>query len=99
MGTQFCTLFFGEQVLLLDEPTSALDPISTRHIEDTVLQLKRTRGLTVIMVSHSLDQVRRLCDLVCVVIAGKLVEVLSPEELHDAVDPRAKEFLDAAQQH
>lgn len=52
-----------------------------------------------IMVSHSLDQVRRLCDLVCVVIAGKLVEVLSPEELHDAVDPRAKEFLDAAQQH
>jgi hypothetical protein len=34
-----------------------------------------------------------------VVIAGKLVEVLSPEELHEAVDPLAKEFLDAAQQH
>jgi ABC-type sugar transport system ATPase subunit len=98
--TLFLTLLrIGEQVLLLDEPTSALDPISTRHIEDTVLQLKRTRGLTVIMVSHSLDQVRRLCDLVCVVIAGKLVEVLSPEELHEAVDPLAKEFLDAAQQH
>lgn len=50
------------------------------------------------MVSHSIDQVKRLVDVVCVVIAGKLVEILSPQELHDATHPAAKEFLDLAQQ-
>jgi ABC-type methionine transport system ATPase subunit len=86
-----------QQVLLLDEPTSALDPISTHHIEDTVLQLKKTRGLTVIMVSHSIEQVKRLVDVVCVVVAGKLVEVLKIEDLDNASNPQAQEFLHEAQ--
>ncbi len=86
-----------QQVLLLDEPTSALDPISTHHIEDTVLQLKKTRGLTVIMVSHSIEQVKRLVDVVCVVVAGKLVEVLKIEDLDNASNPQAQEYLHEAQ--
>ncbi|KAH8959789.1 hypothetical protein BDL97_06G095600 [Sphagnum fallax] len=91
------TLANEPEVLLLDEPTSALDPISTHHIEDTVLQLKKTRGLTVIMVSHSIEQVKRLVDVVCVVVAGKLVEVLKIEDLDNASNPQAQEFLHEAQ--
>ncbi|KAH9560367.1 hypothetical protein CY35_06G101200 [Sphagnum magellanicum] len=91
------TLANEPEVLLLDEPTSALDPISTHHIEDTVLQLKKTRGLTVIMVSHSIEQVKRLVDVVCVVVAGKLVEVLKIEDLDNASNPQAQEYLHEAQ--
>ena len=87
------------QVLLLDEPTSALDPISTRHIEESVLELKRTTGLTIIMVSHSLEQVKRMADYICLVVAGELLEVLKPTELDNATHPRAVEYLQAAQQH
>ncbi|CAD6338499.1 unnamed protein product [Miscanthus lutarioriparius] len=53
------------QVLLLDEPTSALDPISTQNIEDTIVRLKNTRGITTVIVSHSVKQIQRIADLVC----------------------------------
>ncbi len=86
------------QVLLLDEPTSALDPVSTRHIEESVMHLCRSTGLTVIMVSHSIEQVKRMADLVCLVVAGELIEVLKPTELVCARNPRAQEYLRAAQQ-
>lgn len=91
-------LFSLFQVLLLDEPTSALDPISTHHIEQSVLELKRS-GLTVIMVSHSLEQVKRIADHVCLVVAGELLEVFKPTELDCASHPRAREYLEAAQRH
>ncbi|CAM6045970.1 unnamed protein product [Sphagnum compactum] len=92
------TLANQPEVLLLDEPTSALDPVSTRHIEESVMHLCRSTGLTVIMVSHSIEQVKRMADLVCLVVAGELIEVLKPTELVSARNPRAQEYLRAAQQ-
>jgi len=92
------TLANQPEVLLLDEPTSALDPVSTRHIEESVMHLCRSTGLTVIMVSHSIEQVKRMADLVCLVVAGELIEVLKPTELVCARNPRAQEYLRAAQQ-
>ncbi|CAN0907772.1 ABC transporter I family member 17 [Linum grandiflorum] len=47
------------EVLLLDEPTSVLDPISTQNVEDVLIKLKEERGMTVVMVSHSVKQIQR----------------------------------------
>jgi ABC-type phosphate transport system ATPase subunit len=82
------------QVLLLDEPTSALDPISTQNIEDTIVRLKKTRGLTTVIVSHSVKQIQRTADLVCLLVAGEIVEVLPPSELSSAKHPMARRFLE-----
>ncbi|CAD6335615.1 unnamed protein product [Miscanthus lutarioriparius] len=82
------------QVLLLDEPTSALDPISTQNIEEAIVRLKKTRGLTTVIVSHSVKQIQRIADLVCLVVAGEIVEVLAPSELSDAKHPMARRFLE-----
>ncbi|XP_066369675.1 protein STAR1-like isoform X1 [Miscanthus floridulus] len=82
------------QVLLLDEPTSALDPISTQNIEGAIVRLKKTRGLTTVIVSHSVKQIQRIADLVCLVVAGEIVEVLAPSELSDAKHPMARRFLE-----
>ncbi|KAF8687478.1 hypothetical protein HU200_043171 [Digitaria exilis] len=81
-------------VLLLDEPTSALDPISTQNIEEAIVRLKKTRGLTTVMVSHSVKQIQRIADLVCLVVDGEIVEVLAPSELSDAKHPMARRFLE-----
>uniref|UniRef100_A0A0E0LF34 ABC transporter domain-containing protein n=1 Tax=Oryza punctata TaxID=4537 RepID=A0A0E0LF34_ORYPU len=81
-------------VLLLDEPTSALDPISTQNIEEAIVRLKKTRGLTTVMVSHSVKQIQRIADLVCLVVAGEVVEVLPPSELSEAKHPMARRFLE-----
>ncbi|XP_059637397.1 ABC transporter I family member 17 [Cornus florida] len=87
------TLANEPEVLLLDEPTSALDPISTQNIEDVIMKLKKTRGMTTIMVSHSIKQIQRIADLVCLLVNGEIVEVLKPNELSKAKHPMALRFL------
>ncbi|XP_048139464.1 ABC transporter I family member 17 isoform X2 [Rhodamnia argentea] len=87
------TLANEPEVLLLDEPTSALDPISTQNIEDVIVKLKKTRGLTTIIVSHSIKQIQRIADIVCLLVSGELVEVLTPDRLSEAKHPMAQRFL------
>lgn len=55
------TLALDPEVLLMDEPTSALDLKSTIAIEDLMVRLKSRR--TIVLVTHNLDQARRVCDL------------------------------------
>ncbi|XP_043719408.1 ABC transporter I family member 17-like, partial [Telopea speciosissima] len=88
------TLANDPEVLLLDEPTSALDPISTQNIEDAIVRLKKTRNMTVVMVSHSVKQIQRIADVVCLLVSGEIVEVLKPENLSEAKHPMALRFLE-----
>ncbi len=67
------------EVILMDEPTSALDPIATSKIEDWV---KESSGeLTVIMVTHNMQQAARISDFTAFFYLGKLIEYGSTEEL------------------
>ncbi len=59
-------------VLLLDEPASALDPISTQKVEDLLHQLKRE--ITILIVTHNLQQAARLSDRTAFFYLGRLVE-------------------------
>ncbi|ONK69613.1 uncharacterized protein A4U43_C05F24810 [Asparagus officinalis] len=90
------TLANDPEVLLLDEPTSALDPISTQNIEEAIVRLKNTRGMTTVMVSHSVKQIQRIADVVCLVVAGEVVEVLEPSNLSQSQHPIARHFLEAS---
>ena len=60
------------KVLLMDEPTSALDPISTAHIEDLVLELKKK--YTIVMVTHNMQQALRVSDYTAFFLLGELIE-------------------------
>ena len=60
------------QVLLMDEPTSALDPIATRKVEESIVELKE--GLTIIIVTHSMQQAARISDRTAFFYMGRLVE-------------------------
>ena len=59
-------------VLLMDEPTSALDPVSTIMVEDAIRELKK--DMTVIIVTHNLEQAKRVADHVVFMYMGKVVE-------------------------
>jgi phosphate transport system ATP-binding protein len=61
------------RVLLLDEPASALDPLATQRIEDLLFELKEQ--LTIIIVTHNLQQAARLSDATAFFYLGRLVEV------------------------
>jgi phosphate transport system ATP-binding protein len=60
------------EVILADEPTSALDPISAQHIEEKLQELKEK--YTIVLVTHTLRQARRLADHVVFMYLGEVVE-------------------------
>ncbi|NLH74422.1 MAG: ABC transporter ATP-binding protein [Verrucomicrobia bacterium] len=69
------------KLLILDEPTLGLDPDGTNKMLDLVHALSRDRGITVMLSSHQLEQVQRICTRVGIMIKGKLVAVGTIEEL------------------
>ncbi len=66
---------WGNEVIIMDEPTAALGIAETARVEDLIATL-RERELTIIVVSHNLDQVFRLADRIAVMRRGQLIEVL-----------------------
>lgn len=61
-------------VLLCDEATSALDPETTEDILTLLDQLNRELGLTLVLITHQMEVVRRVCDRVAVMHDGRVVE-------------------------
>ncbi len=59
-------------VLLMDEPTSALDPIAAKKVEDLILELKEF--YTIVMVTHSMQQAKRISDYTAFFYQGELIE-------------------------
>jgi ABC-2 type transport system ATP-binding protein len=68
------------QLLMLDEPTSALDPVGRRIVRNLLIELKR-RGVAVLLNSHLLSEVERVCDRVAILVGGRIVAQGSPGEL------------------
>jgi phosphate transport system ATP-binding protein len=67
------------EVLLLDEPASALDPIATQKVEELVYELKRE--LTIVIVTHNLQQAARISDRTAFFYLGRLVEMEDTQRL------------------
>jgi putative ABC transport system ATP-binding protein len=72
------------EVLLLDEPTSALDADSEARAETLICEILRDRGLTGLIVTHDMEQARRVADQVMVFRDGQLTDFGPAEEVLDA---------------
>jgi ABC-2 type transport system ATP-binding protein len=70
----------GPRLLLLDEPTSALDPVGRRIVRDLLAELRR-RGVAVLLNTHLLSEVERVCDRVAIIDHGELRAEGRPDEL------------------
>jgi ABC-2 type transport system ATP-binding protein len=73
----------GPRLLMLDEPTSALDPVGRRIVRDLLLELKG-RGVAVLLNSHLLSEIERVCDRVAILVGGRIVARGSPAALAQA---------------
>ena len=69
------------KILILDEPTAGLDPVGRNEILDLVLKLQKEQGLTIILVSHSMEDVAKYADRVLVMDAGQIVFDNTPREI------------------
>jgi ABC-2 type transport system ATP-binding protein len=90
-------------LLMLDEPTSALDPVGRRIVRDLLLELKR-RGVAVLLNSHLLSEVERVCDRVAILVNGRIAAQGAPGELAQArgvevdLDAGTRSFPEAARE-
>jgi phosphate transport system ATP-binding protein len=79
-------------VLLMDEPCSALDPIATAKIEELMLELRR--GLTIVIVTHNMQQAARVSEWTAFFLMGELVEVGMTKELFTTPrEPKTEAYI------
>jgi ABC-type phosphate transport system, ATPase component len=77
------------EVLLFDEPTSALDPISTAKIEELIVELKKK--ITIVIVTHNMQQAARISDYTGFMYLGELVEFNPTEKIFTKPDNKLTE--------
>lgn len=83
------SLINNPKVIFLDEPTLGLDPMGQKDVQNLILNINKTEHITVFITSHLLKDIEALCNRVCIVQQGKLIEQGSIDELkqrHSAVD-------------
>ncbi len=68
------TLINQPEVLLLDEITSALDPTSVNEIEQLILKINQKYDVTIIWITHNIEQAKRVGDYTWVMMEGQLIE-------------------------
>ena len=94
------------KILLCDEATSALDPQTTAAVLQLLAEINRELGLTIVLITHEMDVIRRVCDRVAVMDAGVIVEegpvaqvFLHPQHATTRRFVLESEHVDEAEQH
>lgn len=76
------TLINRPKIIFLDEPTTGLDPQARRNLWDLIRDI-RSKGTTVIMTTHYMDEAEVLCDRVAVIDSGKIIAIDTPDKMVD----------------
>lgn len=84
-------LALDPSLLFCDEPSAGLDPITSRGLDDLLLELRQALGLALVVVTHELDSIRTLCDNLTFLAGGKVIfdgplaeaEANGPQEVRD----------------
>jgi len=76
------TLINKPRIIFLDEPTTGLDPQARRNLWDLILDI-RSKGTTVIITTHYMDEAEILCDRVAIMDEGKIIALQTPDKLID----------------
>ncbi|CAI2630615.1 MULTISPECIES: energy-coupling factor transporter ATPase [Lactobacillaceae] len=79
-------LAMNPEILVLDEPTAGLDLEGQQYILDLIRRLNREENMTIVLVSHQMDDVAKYSDRVVVMSGGKVVKKCYPDELFTDVD-------------
>ena len=91
-------LINSPRVLLLDEPTASLDPDTADWVRSHLERFRRERGATVLLASHNMAEVERLCERVIIMKRGRIEDDDTPQRLLVRYGRRTLEevFLDVA---
>lgn len=90
-------LAMGPRVLVLDEPTAGLDPAGRENLMANIRDFHRNRGGTIILVSHSMDEIAQNVDRILVMKSAKILMSGAPREVFSRADELISAGLDVPQ--
>ncbi|MBS1512332.1 MAG: ABC transporter ATP-binding protein [Bacteroidetes bacterium] len=76
------TLINKPKIIFLDEPTTGLDPQARRNLWDLIVDI-RSKGTTVILTTHYMDEAEQLCDRIAIMDEGRIIKLDSPDKMID----------------
>ena len=76
------TLINKPKIIFLDEPTTGLDPQARRNLWDLIKDI-RSKGTTVIITTHYMDEAEQLCDRIAIMDEGRIIKLASPDKMID----------------
>ncbi len=88
-----CILSMAPKILVLDEPTSGLDPIGREEILTLIKKLKKEKKVTIIMISHTMEDIIQFADRIYVLNNGKIVLEGKTEEVFKSKEILEKYYL------
>ena len=88
-------LALSPSIMLYDEPTTGLDPITTKMVNDLIVQTaKINNGMTSLIISHDVRATLKISDYVAFLDKGRIVEYLPVQEFEKSSNPYVRKFLD-----
>ena len=84
------------EILFFDEPSAGLDPLSSRRLDDLILELRDSSGTTIVLVTHELPSIFELGDNAVFLDAERKTMIAegSPEDLRQSREPKVRAFLE-----
>jgi len=77
------------KILVMDEPTVGLDPLARHAVWDDIRTLRETRGMTILITTHDMEEADELCDRIALMNHGRIEVIGAPAELKRQVGPEA----------
>ncbi|STX29591.1 DL-methionine transporter subunit; ATP-binding component of ABC superfamily [Legionella beliardensis] len=86
-------LSYSPSILLCDEATSALDPKTTESILQLLKKINQLYGITIVLITHEMEVVKRICHRLAVMENGKIIEVVALANVFDDINSQARKML------
>jgi len=86
------------EILLYDEPTTGLDPIMADVINDLIVRLRESLGVTSISITHDMASAYKIADYIAMLYKGKIIEVGTPDRIRHSANPVVSQFVEGRAQ-
>ena len=86
-------IIMNPKIILYDEPTSGLDPVTSRRIDELIVNMRKRLGITSVVVTHDLHSALAIGSRIMMLHKGKIVENCTPEEFIRSKDATVQSFL------
>lgn len=88
-------IIMNPEIVLYDEPTSGLDPVTSRRIDDLIIDMRSRLGITSVVVTHDLHSALAIGTRIMMLHEGRIVENATPEGFVRSKDKTVQSFLES----